>query len=55
MIKEKGKEGKGRSWMFFIREGGERLGLVVEGEGRRPGLVMILPVTHIPFSARVSS
>jgi hypothetical protein len=42
MIKDKkGKAGKGRSWMFFLREGGVRLGLVVEGEGGRPGLVMI--------------
>jgi hypothetical protein len=31
------------------------LGLVVEGEGWRPGLVMNLPVTHIPFSVGVSS
>jgi hypothetical protein len=35
--------------MFFLREGGVRLGLVEE-EGERPGLVMNLPVTHIPFS-----
>ncbi len=41
--------------MFFLREGGVRLGLVVEGEGGHPGLVMNLPVTHIPFSAGVSS
>jgi hypothetical protein len=32
-----------------------RLGLVVEGEGGRPGFVMNLPVTHIPFSVGVSS
>jgi hypothetical protein len=32
-----------------------RLGLVVEGEGGRPGLVMNLPVTNIPFSVGVSS
>jgi hypothetical protein len=32
-----------------------RLGLVVEGEGGRPGLVMNLPVTHMPFSVGVSS
>jgi hypothetical protein len=41
--------------MFFLREGGVRLGLVVEGEGERPGFVMNLPVTHIPFSVGVSS
>ena len=40
--------------MFFLREGGMLLGLV-EGEGGRPGLVMNLPVTHIPFSVGVSS
>ncbi len=27
-----------------------RLGLVVEEEGERPGFVMNLPVTHIPFT-----
>jgi hypothetical protein len=32
-----------------------RLGLVVEGEGGRPGLVMNLPVTQVPFSVRVLS
>ncbi len=31
-----------------------RLGLVVE-EGERPGFVMNLPVTHIPFSVGVLS
>ncbi len=35
--------------------GGVHLGLVAEGEGERPGFVMNLPVTHIPFSVRVSS
>ncbi len=35
--------------------GGVRLGLVVEEEGERPGFVMNLPVTHIPFGAGVSS
>ncbi len=34
---------------------GVRLGLVGEGEGARPGLVMNLLVTHIPFSVVVSS
>jgi hypothetical protein len=41
--------------MFFLQEGGVRLGLVVEKEGGRPVLVMNLPVTHIPFSVGVSS
>ncbi len=41
--------------MFFLREGAVRLELVVEGEGERPGFVMNLPVTHIPFSVGVSS
>jgi hypothetical protein len=41
--------------MFFLREGGVHLGLVVEEEGERPGFVMNLPVTHIPFSVGVSS
>ncbi len=39
----------------FFEKRGVRLGLVVEGEGARPGFVMALPVTHIPFSVRVSS
>ncbi len=34
---KKERKGKGRSWMFFLPEGGVRLGLVVEGEGGRPG------------------
>jgi hypothetical protein len=54
-IYKKERKGKGRNWMFFLRVGGVRLGLVVEGEGGRPGFVMNLPVTHIPFSVRVSS
>jgi hypothetical protein len=40
--------------MFFLREGGLRLGLAVE-EGERSGFVMNLPVIHIPFSDGVSS
>ncbi len=40
--------------MFFLREGGVRLGLVEE-EGERLGFVMNLPVTRIPFSVGVSS
>jgi hypothetical protein len=40
--------------MFFLLEGGVRLGLV-EGEGERPVFVMNLPVTHIPFSVGVWS
>ena len=38
--------------MFFLREGGVRLGLVVEGVGGRPGLVVILPVTTHPLQCR---
>jgi hypothetical protein len=43
--------------MFFLREGGVRLGLVVEGENGRLGLalVMICLRLHIPFSTGVSS
>jgi hypothetical protein len=41
--------------MFFLQEGGVRLELVVEEEGERPGFVMNLLVTHIPFSVGVSS
>ncbi len=43
--------------MLFLREGGVRLGLVVEGEGGRLGLalVMICLRLHIPFSIRVPS
>ena len=37
--KKEGK-GKGRNWIFFLQEGGVRLGLAVEGEGGRPGFVM---------------
>ncbi len=52
---KKERKGKGRNWMYFLREGGVHLGLVVEGEGGRPGFVMNLPVTHIPFYVGVSS
>jgi hypothetical protein len=40
--------------MFFLREWGVRLGLVVEGEDGRLGLalVMICLQLHIPFRAR---
>jgi hypothetical protein len=38
--------------MFFLREGDMRLGLVVEGVGGRPGLVVILPVTTHPLQCR---
>ena len=43
--------------MFFLREGGVCLGLVVEGEGGRLGLalVMICLRLHIPFSNGVPS
>jgi hypothetical protein len=52
---KKERKEKCGNWIFFLREGGKRLGLVVEGEGECPGFVMNLPVTHIPFSVRVSS
>ena len=35
----KGKGGEGRIWIFFLGEGGERLGLAVE-EGERLGLCL---------------
>jgi hypothetical protein len=43
--------------MFFLREGGVRLGVVVEGVNGRLGLalVMIFLRLHIPFSIGVSS
>ncbi len=42
--------------MFFLREGGVRLGLVVEGEDGRLGLalVMICLRLRIPFSNGVN-
>jgi hypothetical protein len=51
------KERKNRIWIFFLREGGKRLGLVVEGEDGRLGLalVMICLWLHIPFSSGVPS
>jgi hypothetical protein len=43
--------------MFFLREGGVRLGLVVEGVGGRLGLVLVMICLrlNIPFSTGVSS
>ncbi len=43
--------------MFFLREGGVRLGLVVEGENGRLGLALVMNCLrlHIPFSIGVSS
>jgi hypothetical protein len=43
--------------VFFLQEKGVRLGLVVEGEGGRLGLalMMIRLRLHIPFSTEVSS
>ncbi len=38
----KGKERKNRIRMFFLREGVLRLGLVVEGEGGRLGLALVM-------------
>ncbi len=45
------------SFSFFLREKGVRLGLVVEGEGGRLGLVLVMICLrlHIPFSTGVSS
>jgi hypothetical protein len=53
----KGKERRNRIRMFFLREGGVRLGLVVEGEDGRLGLalMMICLRLHIPFSNGVPS
>ncbi len=34
------KEGRSRILIFFLREGGERLGLVVEEEDERLGLAL---------------
>jgi hypothetical protein len=53
---KKEKERKSRIRMFFLWEGGVRIGLVVEGEDGHPGLhLMICLRLHIPFSIRVSS
>jgi hypothetical protein len=41
-IKRKG--GENRIRIFFLREGGERLGLVVEGEDERLGLALVMSV-----------
>jgi hypothetical protein len=41
---KKGKEGRSRIWIFFLREGGERLGLVVEEEDERLGLALVMSV-----------
>ena len=45
--------------MFFLREGGVRLGLVVEGEDGRLGLALVMICLrlrlHIPFSSGVLS
>jgi hypothetical protein len=51
------KERKNRIQMFFLQEGGVRLGLVVEGEDGCSGLalVMICLRLHIPFSNGVPS
>ena len=57
MIIKYKKERKGRNWMFFLREGGVRLGLVVEGEGGRLGLALVMTCLrlHTLFSIGVSS
>ncbi len=39
---KKKKERKSRIWMFFLREGGARLGLVVKGEDGRLGLALVM-------------
>jgi hypothetical protein len=43
-------------FIFFLQKGEVRLGLVVEGEGERLGLVLVLICLRliIPFSAGVS-
>jgi hypothetical protein len=45
------------TFSFFLREKGGPLGLVVEGEGGRLGLVLVMICLrlHIPFSTGVSS
>jgi hypothetical protein len=45
------------TFSFFLREKGVRLGLVVEGEDGRLGLVLVMICLrlHIPFSTGVSS
>ncbi len=40
---KKGKEGRSRIRVFFLGEGGERLGLAVE-EGERLGLALVLSI-----------
>ena len=57
MIIKYKKERKGRNWMFFLWEGGVRLGLVVEGEGGRLGLALVMTCLrlHTLFSIGVSS
>ncbi len=37
-------EGRSRIRIFFLREGGERLGLVVEEEDERLGLALVMSV-----------
>jgi hypothetical protein len=41
---KKGKEGRSRIRIFFLRGGGERLGLVVEEEDERLGLALVMSV-----------
>ena len=40
----KGKGGEEQDPDFFLREGGERLGLVAEGEDERLGLALVMSV-----------
>ena len=51
IIYKKERRGKRRGWVFFLREGGVRLGLAVE-EGERLGFVMNLPVDTHPLQCR---
>ncbi len=41
---KKGKEGRSRIQIFFLREGGERLGIAVEEEDERLGLALVMSV-----------
>ncbi len=45
-----GKEGRSRIQIFFLREGGERLGLVVEEE-ERLGLALVMSVFNCTTSS----
>ena len=48
---KKGKEGRSRIRVFFLGEGGERLGLAFE-EGERLGLVLVLSIFNCTAVSR---